>query len=139
MKNFKKLMSLFLAVLMLCGVLTSLAVIPAAAEDAAGDSSVVPEEETKTIDYLFTEIYGSPEEKLATMKKMTTKGNYSIYALESSGEVAIKDEVTGQILFTNPYDIGTTTASDSVKNEILSQIIVKFDENGREREYKSFE
>ena len=139
MKNFKKLMSLFLAVLMLCGVLTSLAVIPAAAEDAAGDSSVVPEEETKTIDYLFTEIYGSPEEKLATMKKMTTKGNYTIYALEASGEVAIKDEVTGQILFTNPYDIGTTTASDSVKNDIMSQIIVKFDENGREREYSSFE
>ena len=139
MKNFKKLMSLFLAVLMLCGVLTSLAVIPAAAEDAAGDSSVVPEEETKTIDSLYTEIYGSPEEKLATMKEMTTKGNYTIYALEASGEVAIKDNVTGQILFTNPYDIGTTTASDSVKNQILSQIIVKFDENGREREYSSFE
>ena len=139
MKNFKKLMSLFLAVLMLSGVMTSLAVIPAGAADAAGDGSSAPEEETKTIDYLFTEIYGSPEEKLATMKEMTTKGKYTIYALESSGEVAIKDNVTGQILFTNPYDIGTTTASDSVKHEIMSQIIVKFDENGREREYKSFE
>ncbi len=139
MKNFKKLMSLFLAVLMLFGVMTSLAVIPVSAEDAGGDSSVAPEEETKTIDYLFTEIYGSPEEKLATMKEMTTKGNYTIYALESSGEVAVKDNVTGQILFTNPYDVGTTTASDSVKNQIMSQIIVKFDENGREREYSSFE
>ena len=83
MKNFKKLMSLFLAVLMLCGVLTSLAVIPAAAEDPAGDSSVAPEEETKTIDSLYTEIYGSPEEKLATMKEMTTKGNYTIPTITS--------------------------------------------------------
>lgn len=139
MMNFKKLMSLFLAVLMLCGVMTSLAVVPVSAADAAGESSSAAEEETTTVDYLFTEIYASPEEKLETMKLMTTKGNYSIYALESSGEVAVKDLTTGQILFTNPYDIGATTASDSVKNQIMSQIIVKFDENGREREYSSFE
>ena len=137
--HFKKFMSLFLAVLMLFGVMTSLSVIPAAAEDAAGDSSAVSEEETTSVDYLFTEIYGSPEEKLADMKLMTTKGNYAIYALETSGEVAVKDLTTGQILFTNPYDVGAATASDSVKNEIMSQIIVKFDENGRERVYSSFE
>ena len=136
MMNFKKLMSLFLAVLMLCSVLTSLSVVTVAADDAAG---VTSEEETTTVDYLFTEIYGSPEEKLETMKLMTTKGNYSIYALETSGEVAVKDLTTGQILFTNPYDIGAATASDSVKNEIMSQIVVKFDENGRERVYSSFE
>ena len=139
MMNFKKLMSLFLAVLMLFGVMTSLSVIPAAADDVAGESSSVTEEETTSVDYLFTEIYGSPEEKLETMKLMTTKGNYSIYALETTGEVAVKDLTTGQILFTNPYDVGAATASDSVKNEIMSQIIVKFDENGRERVYSSFE
>ena len=136
--NFKKLMSLFLAVLMLCGVMTSLSVIPAAADEAAGEESSETVEET-TVDSLYTEVYASPEEKLATMKLMTTKGNYSIYAMESSGEVAVKDLTTGQVLFTNPYDIGAASASESVKNEILSQIIVKFDENGRERVYTSFE
>ena len=139
MMNFKKLMSLFLAVLMLCGVMASLSVIPVSAADAAegeGESSV---EEVTSVESLYTEIYASPEEKLATMKLMTTKGNYSIYAKEASGEVAVKDLSTGQVLFTNPYDIGAATASDSVKNEILSQIIVKFDENGRERVYSSFE
>ena len=137
--NFKKLMSLFLAVLMLCGAMTSLSVISVSAADAPageGDSSV---EETTSVEDLYTEIYASPEDKLSTMKLMTTKGNYSIYAKESSGEVAVKDLSTGQILFTNPYDIGAATASESVKNEILSQIIVKFDENGRERVYTSFE
>ena len=139
MMNFKKLMSLFLAVLMLCGAMTSLSVISVSAADAPageGDSSV---EETTSVEDLYTEIYASPEDKLSTMKLMTTKGNYSIYAKESSGEVAVKDLSTGQILFTNPYDIGAATASESVKNEILSQIIVKFDENGRERVYTSFE
>ena len=139
MMNFKKLMSLFLAVLMLCGVMTSLSVMPAAADDVVDDEADSSVEETTSVDALYTEIYASPEEKLATMKLMTTKGNYSIYAKESSGEVAVKDLSTGQILFTNPYDIGAATASESVKNEILSQIIVKFDENGRERVYSSFE
>ena len=138
--NFKKLMSLFLAVLMLCGVMTSLSVMPVAAEEVAdGETSEEVEEELDSVESLYTEIYASPEEKLATMKLMTTKGNYAIYAQEASGEVAVKDLSTGQILFTNPYDIGAATASESVKNEILSQIIVKFDENGRERVYSSFE
>ena len=135
--NFKKLLSLFLAILMLCSSLTCLSVITASAEEVTSVATTA--EETTTVEYLFTEIYGSPEEKLDTMKLMTTKGNYSIYALESTGEVAVKDLTTGQILFTNPYDIGATTASDSVKNEIMSQIIVKFEENGRERVYSSFE
>ena len=140
MMNFKKLMSLFLAVLMLCGVMTSLSVIPAAADDAAADEGdTESSEETTSVDALYTEIYASPEEKLATMKLMTTKENFAIYAKESSGEVAVKNLATGQVIFTNPYDVGAATASDSVKNEILSQIIVKFDENGRERIYSSFE
>ena len=136
--NFKKIMSLFLAVLMLCGTLTGLSVITASAADAAGTTTTA-EEETTLVNYLFTELYASPEEKLATMKLMTTKGNYAIYALETSGEVAVKDLTTGQILFTNPYDVGAATASDSVKNEIMSQIVVKFEENGREKDYSSFE
>ena len=73
------------------------------------------------------------------MTQKTTKGNYTIYADEKSGEVAVKDLTTGQILFTNPYDVGASTASDSVKNKILSQIIVMFTENGRERDFSSYE
>ena len=135
--NFKKLISLFLAVLMLCGVLGSFSVITASAADTT-DESTGEEDEVLIEDYITT-IYASPEDKLATMKLKTTKGNYSIYADEKSGEVAVKDLSTGQILFTNPYDVGASNASDSVKNQILSQIIVKFTENGREREYSSYE
>ena len=135
--NLKKLMSLFLAVLMLCGAFGSFSVITASAADTT-DESTGDEDEVLIEDYI-TQLYASPEDKLATMKLKTTKGNYSIYADEKSGEVAVKDLTTGQILFTNPYDVGASNASDSVKNQILSQIIVKFTENGREREYSSYE
>ena len=136
--NFKKLMSLFLAVLMLCGVFGSFSVITASAADAATEETTGDEDEVLIEDYIST-IYASPADKLATMTQKTTKGNYTIYADEKSGEVAVKDLTTGQILFTNPYDVGASTASDSVKNKILSQIIVKFTENGRERDYTSYE
>ena len=111
--NFKKLMSLFLAVLMLCGVFGSFSVITASAAEVT-DETTGEEDEVLIEDYITT-LYASPEEKLASMKLKTTKGNYAIYADEKSGEVAVKDLSTGQILFTNPYDVGATTASDSVK------------------------
>ncbi|MBR6781891.1 MAG: hypothetical protein IKM33_01670 [Clostridia bacterium] len=135
--NFKKLISLFLAVLMLCGAFGSFSVITAFAEDTT-DESTGEEGEVLIEDYLTT-IYASPADKLATMKLKTTKGNYAIYADEKSGEVAVKDLSTGQILFSNPYDVGASTASDSVKYQLLSQIIVKFSENGRDREFSSYE
>lgn len=137
--NFKKLISLFLAVLMLGGVFGSFSVITASAADAAsGETTTGDENEVEIEDYIST-LYASPADKLATMTQKTTKGNFTIYADEKSGEVAVKDLTTGQILFTNPYDIGASNASDSVKKQVLSQIIVKFTENGREREYSSYE
>lgn len=135
--NFKKLTSLFLAVLMLCGAFGSFSVLTASAAETTEETT--GEDDGVAIEDYISTIYASPEDKLATMTKKTTKGNYSIYADEQSGEVAVKDLTTGQILFTNPYDIGASTASDSVKNEIMSQIIVKFSENGRDRTYSSYE
>lgn len=142
MKNFKKLMSLFLAVLMLCSAMTGLSVITVFADEetTTGGGAVVPEPSAEeAMKALYTEVYASPEAKLETMKKMYDNGSYAIYAHEQSGEVAVKDLKSGQILMTNPYDVGVSTASESVKNQILSQIIVKFDENGREKEFSSFE
>ncbi len=135
--NFKRFLSLFLAVLMLCSALTGLSVITVSAEETTTEASTGDEEETR-IDYA-NEIFASPEDKLASMKLMTTKNGYAFYADEHSGEVAVKNLASGQVLFSNPYDVGAANASDSVKNEILSQIIVKFSENGREKTYTSYE
>ena len=132
--NKKKFLSLFLAALMLCSVLTSFSVIAVSAEE----TTTAPSEEETEIDYT-TQVYATPEDKLATMKLMTTKGNYQIYADEKSGEVAVKDLRSGQVMFTNPYDVGAANASTDKKYEVLSQIIVKYTENGRDKEYSSFE
>ncbi len=137
MMNFKKFLSLFLAALMLCSVLATFSVVSVSADEAVTEPSTGTEAEEK-IEYQ-TQLFASPEEKLATMKLMITKGNYAIYADAVSGEVAVKDLSSGQILFTNPYDVGASTAAEDTKNEILSQIVVKFSENGREREFTSYE
>ena len=138
MKFTKKFISLLLAVLMLCGTLTCFSFLTvSAAESESSTETGTGVEEVKT-DYL-NQVFATPEEKLATMKLMTTKGNYELYADQNSGEVAVKDLSSGQILFTNPYDIGATTAVESVKMELMSQIVVRYSENGRPKEYFSYE
>ncbi len=138
MKFTKKFISLLLAVLMLCGTLTCFSFLTVSAADTeASTETGTGVAETKT-DYL-NQVFATPEEKLATMKLMTTKGNYELYADQNSGEVAVKDVTSGQVLFTNPYDIGATTAVESVKMELMSQIVVRYTENGRPKEYFSYE
>ena len=142
MKITKKIISLLLAVLMLCGTLTVFSINVAAEEESEttvenGVVNVMDDE--AIIKHYTTTVYATPEEKLATMELMTTKGNYQLYADSLSGEVAVLDLTSGQILFTNPYDIGATTAVDSVKMELMSQIVVRYTENGRPKEYFSFE
>ncbi len=146
MLNFKKLMSFFLAFLMLCSALTSLSVVTAFAEEAAATETTTgtanleeEDEEARTLRYHST-VFANPEEKVATMKKMSEKGNYILYADQASGEVAIRDKATNQILFTNPYDIGTSNATENVKNRLMSQIIVNFKEveSDGSKSYESF-
>lgn len=141
MKKSKKILSLFLAVLMLCGVLTGFSVTVSAdettAETGTGTGTGTAEED-KQINYL-TDVYETPEAKLATMKRKLKKGDYELYSDETSGEVAVRNVTTGQVLFTNPYDIGASNATDSIKYQLLSQIIIKYTDNGKEREFNSYE
>ena len=139
MKKSKKILSLFLAVLMLCGVLTGFSVTVSADETTAETGTGTgTAEEDKQINYL-TDVYETPEAKLATMKRKLKKGDYELYSDETSGEVAVRNVTTGQILFTNPYDIGASNATDSIKYQLLSQIIIKYTDNGKEREFNSYE
>ncbi len=136
MKKSKKILSLFLAVLMLCGVLTGFSVTVSADETTATETATT--EEDAELDYL-TDVFETPEAKLATMKLKLTKGDYELYSDATSGEVAVRNTATGQILFTNPYDVGTSSATDSIKYQLLSQIIIKYTDNGKEREFTSYE
>ena len=138
MKKFR-LLSAFLTVVMVLGLLT--AALPVYATDAEAAEPLVPgiDEETglPTIDYL-TQIFNTPEEKLATMTKYLEKGNYELYVEPVSGDVAYVNKVTGQILFSNPYDVSQTSSSSTVKEELLSQITIKYTDNDSELELHSF-
>lgn len=89
-------------------------------------------------DYL-TERYLNEEEKLATMgvtdpetgekKPNFENDEYEIWALEETGEVGIRVKSTGQILLTNPYNVGESNANEDVKKRLLSQILVQYKDN----------
>lgn len=138
-----KLISLLLAVLLMLGSLSVLGVIGAsAAEEEDKDTSTDKKEEVvveETIDYI-KQVYTHPEQKRDTMELYLTKGNYKLYVDTFSGEVAYENVKTGEILFTNPYDIATsTTGSDSTKGQLLSQIIIKYTDNNTSPEFESYE
>lgn len=150
MKKWKRLLSLLLAVLMLSGALSGLTVTASADETTAADGTTTgdattdkKEEKSSTDDYLY-KVYPNQEAKLATMSKKLVKGDYELYSDEVSGEVAVRNTKTGQILMTNPYDVAAgrvtgTDPSDPQKKELLSQIIIKFTDNGKEKTFLSFE
>ena len=74
----------------------------------------------------------TPEEKLALMDYRYGNDDYGLYVDGYSGEVALVRWATGETLFTNPYNIGHSSASISttstVHEELLSQLIISFKE-----------
>ena len=119
-------------------------------EDSAEDSGETGEDAEENVDKVSYEVkvnrylnndYWTPEDKITldvNMKKRITQDGYSLYVNDMTGEVVIKDEESGQYLFSNPYDIGTISASNSTKQKLLSQIIVNYIDNGTDKTFNSF-
>ena len=143
MKKFNKVISMLLAALMILGSLTTLFTVSVFAEDGA-ETGTDTETETEApkkeaFDHLKT-YFATPDEKIATMDLAYKSGDVCLYVDTTSGEVAYVNEKTGEKLFTNPYDVATSTGNDATKYEILSQIIVTFtDGGGQERVFTSYE
>lgn len=132
-----RLISALLTFIMLFGAVGNLSILPVyAAETPAA------EEEEEPIDYL-TQIFETPEDKLATMDLMLSEFGYELYYEKHTGEVAYRDTRTGDVMFTNPYDIpkafpnGSSSSVDT-KEMLLSQIIIKYKDNDREVDFYSF-
>ena len=135
MNLIKRILSALLAVTMILGTLSVLLVLPvsaASAESGAGVTAQKPDIE----DYM-THVFNTPEEKLETMEMMYAYDGYELYVDDQSGEVAVKEIATGNILFTNPYDVasskGSSTVTDSrvptTKEKLLSQLIITCTDN----------
>ncbi len=159
--KFKKIISTVLAVLMLMSAFT----VAMSAEDE-GTTPETTEKKTDssrpTIDYFTGQslnkttnekketvyvptgemVIFTAEDKLSYMDLRFEKDGYQLYVDEYSGEVATKCIATGEILFSNPYTLGNSTATaDSIKPQLLSQLAVKFIDvsTGDETIYYSYE
>lgn len=106
-------------------------------KDKDKETDTGDEEPGDTINYL-TKVFASPEEKLATMEKKLESNGYEIWVESYTGEVAFVDQKSGQILFSNPYDVATTKGSAATKQQLLSQVIIKYTDNNTEKYFYSY-
>ena len=135
--KFKRLSAILLSGLLLAN---SLFVVSSQAADA---KKLEEEEEIvyELVDYTTIQ-YNSPYEKLATMKMYDEAGDYQLWALEETGEIALvtkgKDGAPDKILFSNPYDVAAMNKAVEPKQRLLSQVILKYSDGTKEVEMNSY-
>ncbi len=129
--KIKRIISLLFAVLMVLGSF-NLAAVQAYAAVSAAD--IVPDDIN-----LLTTVFNSAEERIAAMTLFASVGEIDIYADDYSGEVAVKNNKTGQILLTNPYGVGASSAATAQKYQLLSQLIVYYTDNTTKKSLTSYE
>ena len=71
------------------------------------------------------DVVDTQAEKLALMDLRLVKGDYRLYVDAYSGEIAVEQISTGEVLFSNPYNVNSLTSNDA-KEKMLSQIILKY-------------
>ena len=131
-KLFRTL-SVFLAALMLSGIV---AVLPVGAATTSDNEEAI---DWSTVDFGSTPYY-SPADKLKTMTLYYSKGNYNLYFHEYTGECALENIRTGEVTFSNPYDIGNSTGAPATKKQLLSQIAIRYTGvDGTNRNFYSYE
>lgn len=130
MKSMKKIVATLLAVILSISALSGLFVIEISADEAVS--------ELPNISDYPTTVYRNPQEKLATMTKMLSRDGYELWIDKQSGEVATVETASGNILFSNPYDVASSTGSVSTKGQLLSQIVVNYTDNGMNKQLYSY-
>ena len=143
MKFYKRIFSTLLAVIMLLGAFSGLSINVGAAE---ADELTT---EDKIRNTYLGQSYNTPEEKLASMTMMLERDGYQLWVDPVSGEVATLEMATGNIAFSNPYDVAGSemdiidatkkNGSASTQMQILSQLIIQYVDNGTTKYLYSFE
>ena len=87
-------------------------------------------------------IVETPQDKLSLMDLRLDKDGYRLYVDAYSGEVAVECIASGEILFSNPYDVyKDKDATEDIKSQLLSQLKVNFTNiaTDEEEDYWSYE
>ena len=128
-KNVRYLSALIL-VIFIIGTLSSLSLLPSFAAQPSpfdDEAHMLPNDERIELYLAKDNVFASKEEKLATMSERVTVGDYTLYVDATTGEVAVRNKKTGQILMTNPYDLALLDDSSVVtKKELMNQLSVTF-------------
>lgn len=152
----KRLLSAFLAIVMIFGsaALIPLQVFAAAVEEEEEDEVIAIQDYT-------TLVYANIDEKLATFgkwdvetevgtgKNMTieyspngkpvlVKDGYELYYHYETGEVAVKDTRTGQVLMSNPYDVYDSGGSADTAQKLMSQVLIRYQDADKELFFNTY-
>ena len=135
----KRIIATFLAALML---FASFAIVVNAEETASPEEPVYefntgkdkPAMNYLTGEYTYKDADGkdvkdivdTKEERIALMDLRLQKGDFRLYVDAYSGEVAVEQISTGEILFTNPYNVSSSDLTKDTKAKALSQINIKY-------------
>ena len=125
-----RIISALLAFVMFIGLFANVSVLPVF---AATTGETEKEEEESRKDILMKHLTANvryPENKLAQMNEYIKTDKYSFFVQPDTGEWALKNNVTGQLMFSNPYDLGSSVATDDIKKQLISQILITYSENG---------
>lgn len=128
-KNVRYLSALIL-VIFIIGTLSSLSILPSFAATLSpfdDEAHMLPNDERIELYLASDNVFASKEEKLATMSERVTVGDYTLFVDATTGEVAVRNKKTGQILMTNPYDLAKLDDTSVVtKRELMNQLSVTF-------------
>ena len=86
-------------------------------------------------------VVDTKEEKLNLMDLRFQKGDFRLYVDAYSGEIAVEQISTGDVLFSNPYNVSNTTMSDDNKISALSQLKISYidtKDNDAPKDYWSY-
>ena len=114
----KRRILILLASLLIATAFASLVSV-SAANKVTYDAEAIKEQ------YLTTS-YATEKEKLETMVEQMTAGDYTLYIEETTGEMALRNNKTKQVLWSNPFDIAGTQTAETQKYELFSQIILNY-------------
>ncbi|MBQ7715669.1 MAG: hypothetical protein IJT70_07360 [Clostridia bacterium] len=132
----KRIVSFFLTLVFVIG--TAVSVLPVSAGAAYKDR--VDNDGKPLINY-YSKAYNEDREKLNDMTLYKSQNGYRIYVEEYTGEIAFEDIETGDVVFSNPYDIGVSgnVNSDLTKDVLLSQIVLDYtDTSGNNKTLYSY-
>ena len=95
---------------------------------------------TKLFDSYYNTYFKSPQEYLAVTMSYVYESETHIMLIDKlTGAVAFIEKASGQILTSNPYDIGDSKANKETKGKLLSQFVFDYVRGQNGNTYTTFE